>query len=74
MTARPPKPRPSTKSDNLPSPREPVGHIRLAFDGAPDDNENHPLRDILACGRAAHTLSISGDAVHAVRWLKEPES
>ncbi|MEE4199533.1 DUF3616 domain-containing protein [Erythrobacter sp.] len=46
-----------------------VGHIRLAFDGAPDDNEDHPLWDISACGRAGHTLFVAGDEAHAVERL-----
>lgn len=67
------KPRPFTETDDLPEPREPVGHIRLHFTGDASEDDEHPLWDISACGRAGSTLFVAGDEAHAVERLVPAE-
>ena len=76
------KPRPFTRTDDLPAPREPVGHVRLHFTGDPEADGEHPLWDISACGRSGETLFVAGDEAHGIErlvparhgWLGEHES
>ncbi|ANU08301.1 DUF3616 domain-containing protein [Paraurantiacibacter namhicola] len=62
-------PQPFTKTDNLPAPREPVGHIKLSFGGDASEDDEHPLWDISACGVIGQTLFVAGDEAHGVERL-----
>ena len=56
------EPAPFTKTDDLPEPREPIGHIRFRFTGDASEDDEHPLWDISACGRAGKTIFVAGDS------------
>ena len=62
------KPQPFTKTDDLPAPREPVGHIKLHFTGETKDAD-HPLYDLSACARVGNALFVAGDEAHSVERL-----
>ena len=62
------QPQPFTNSDNLPAPREPVGHVKLKFSGDAHDGE-HPIHDISASAFAGETLFVAGDEAHCVERL-----
>lgn len=54
------KPQPFTAADDLPTPREPVGHVRLHF--APDGEKTKGLlADLSACTRAGEALFVAAD-------------
>ena len=63
------EPAPFTKTDDLPEPREPIGHIRFRFTGDASEDDEHPLWDISACGRAGKTIFVAGDEAHCVERL-----
>ena len=62
------KPQAFTRTDDLPTPREPVGHIKLLFDGDAKDDA-HPIHDISACAFAGNALFVAGDETHGVERL-----
>ena len=59
---------PFTEADNLPAPREPVGHIKLHFTGE-TANEDHAMYDLSACARVENSLFVAGDEAHGVERL-----
>ena len=68
MTAKILEPQAFTTSDDLPTPREPVGHMKLAFMGDIDEDD-HPILDLSACAFAGDTLFVAGDEAHGVERL-----
>lgn len=58
-------PRPFTTARDLPKPREPVGHLRIAFSGDATDSD-HPIHDISACAIAGNALFLAGDEAHSI--------
>ena len=62
------KPRPFTRSDDLPAPRDPVAHITLDFSGDAEDDE-HPIHDISACAWSRGALFVAGDEAHSIERL-----
>lgn len=53
-------PRQSFTADRLPAPRAAVGHIRLEFRGAADDDD-HPMHDLSGAAFVGTTLFVAGD-------------
>lgn len=66
-------PRRFTRSDDLPEPREPVGHVRLAFTGE-TANPDHAMHDLSACGSAGETLFVAGDEACGIERLVPAEN
>ena len=62
------QPQPFTKSDDLPAPREPVGHLKLHFHGDIEE-DSRPILDLSACARAGKALFVAGDEAHSVERL-----
>ncbi|RJY08299.1 DUF3616 domain-containing protein [Aurantiacibacter aquimixticola] len=62
------QPQPFSKTNDLPEPREPVGHIKLHFAGDTDDGD-HPIHDLSACAKVGIALFVAGDEAHAVERL-----
>jgi hypothetical protein len=61
-------PEPFTRTDDLPEPREPVGHLRIVFTGDVADKD-HPIHDISACVISGAALFVAGDEAHAIERL-----
>lgn len=49
-----------TRTDDLPAPREPDGHIRLSFRGTTEDDD-HPIHDLSAAAFVGDALFVAGD-------------
>ena len=62
------QPQPFTKTDDLPAPREPVGHVKLKFSGDAHDDE-HPIHDISASAMVGQALFLAGDEAHCIERL-----
>ena len=62
------KPQPFTEADDLPQPREPVGHVKLHFTGDIEEDA-HPILDLSACARVGDALFVAGDEAHSVERL-----
>ena len=63
------EPQPFTQTDDLPDPREPVGHMRFRFTGDASANDEHALWDISACARLGDAIFVAGDEAHGVERL-----
>ncbi|WP_176484650.1 DUF3616 domain-containing protein [Sphingomonas spermidinifaciens] len=53
-------PRQSFNAARLPAPRAAIGHLRLEFAGAPDE-EDHPINDLSGAAFVGTTLFVAGD-------------
>ncbi len=62
------KPQSFTAADDLPTPREPVGHIRLHF-GSDADGDDSPMLDLSACAWVGDALFVAGDEACSIERL-----
>lgn len=67
------KPRRFKDVDDLPLAEEPLGHVKLCFDG-PVEEDDHPIHDLSACALADGALFVAGDESSCLERLTQTGS